>query len=298
MVRDLLSTLKFIFNHPATRNNKLSAFRRFAGWQIQSRTFHRPVLYPFVENSVLLVQGGMTGATGNIYTGLHEFEDMMFLLHLLRPGDLFVDAGANIGSYTILASSVAGANSISFEPVPVTFRHLKHNVAVNDIESFVELQNAGVGKEKGRMSFTSGFDTMNHVITDPSNSNPGTIQVDIVALDEVLGNRIPTLIKIDTEGFEMAVLEGADSTLKHSSLLAIIVELNGSCHRYGMNEKDIHEFILRYGFIPISYNPFERSYSKKNLFNPNGNTIYIKNETETGNRLMTARKFSVLNLCV
>ena len=298
MVRDLLSTLKFIFNHPATRNNRLAAFRRFAGWQIQSRTFHRPVVYPFVENSVLLVQGGMTGATGNIYTGLHEFEDMMFLLHLLRPGDIFVDAGANIGSYTILASSVAGAKSISFEPVPSTFMHLKNNIAINNIESVVELQNAGVGKEKGRMSFTSSFDTMNHVVTDSSNANQETIQVEIITLDDILGNRMPTLIKIDTEGFEMAVLQGAVSTLKHPSLLAIIVEINGSCNRYGINEKDIHEFIIQQGFIPITYNPFERNYTIKHSFNPNGNTIYIKNESETGKRLSMARKFRVLNLCV
>jgi FkbM family methyltransferase len=298
MVKNLLSTLKFIFNHPATRNNKLAAFRRFASWQIQSRTFHRPVVYPFVENSVLLVQGGMTGATGNIYTGLHEFEDMMFLLHLLRPGDIFVDVGANIGSYTILASSVAGTNSISFEPVPSTFLHLKNNVAINNIESVVELKNAGVGKEKGKLSFTSSFDTMNHVVTDSSNANLETIQVDIVTLDDILGNRVPTLIKIDTEGFEMAVLQGAISILKHSSLLAIIVELNGSCHRYGINEKDIHEFIIVHGFTPVTYNPFERKYSKQHSFNPNGNTIYIKNEGDVAKRLETARKFSVLNLCV
>ncbi|HEV3223271.1 MAG TPA: FkbM family methyltransferase [Puia sp.] len=298
MVRDLLSTLKFIFNHPATRNNKLAAFRRFAGWQIQSRTFHRPVVYPFVEKSVLLVQGGMTGATGNIYTGLHEFEDMMFLLHLLRSGDIFVDAGANIGSYTILASSVAGAKSISFEPVPSTFLHLKNNVAINNIESSVELQNAGVGKEKGKLSFTSSFDTMNHVVTDSSSTNQETIQVDIVSLDDILGNRMPTLIKIDTEGFEMAVLQGAELTLKLSSLLAVIVELNGSCHRYGINENDIHEFITGHGFIPISYDPIKRTYSKMNSFNLNGNTIYIKNEGEVAKRLETARKFTVLNLCV
>jgi FkbM family methyltransferase len=298
MVKDLLSTLKFIFNHPATRNNKLAAFRRFAGWQIQSRTFHRPVVYPFVENSVLLVQGGMTGATGNIYTGLHEFEDMMFLLHLLRPGDIFVDAGANIGSYTILASSVAGAKSISFEPVPSTFLHLKNNVAINNIESSVELQNAGVGKEKGKLSFTSSYDTMNHVVSDSSNKNQETVQVDIVTLDDILDNRFPVLIKIDTEGFEMAVLQGAVSTLNHPSLLAIIVEINGSCNRYGINEKDIHEFIIQQGFIPITYNPFERNYIIRHSFNSNGNTIYIKNESETGKRLSTARKFRVLNLCV
>lgn len=46
----------------------------------------------------------MTGATGNWYCGLQEYEDMSFVLHALRPGDLFVDVGANIGSYSILAA--------------------------------------------------------------------------------------------------------------------------------------------------------------------------------------------------
>jgi FkbM family methyltransferase len=296
MVRDLFNTLQFIFNHPVTRNHKWAAFRRFAGWQIQSRTFKRPVIYPFVENSKLIIEGGMTGATGNIYTGLHEFEDMMFLLHLLRPGDVFADVGANVGSYTILASAVVGARSISFEPVPSTFLWLKQNVAINNAEDYVELYNSGIGKEPGVLKFTSGLDTMNHVVTGEEGVE--TISVDIVRLDDQLKNRIPTLIKIDTEGFELAVLEGAVSILANPGLMALIVELNGSCHRYGVDEKDIHTFILNRGFVPIAYNPFERSFTHKRSYNPNGNTIYIKNESVVQNRLGTSRKFKVLNLCV
>jgi hypothetical protein len=49
---------------------------------------------------------GMTGATQNIYVGLQEFVDIMLTLHFLRKGDLFLDMGANVGSYTILASGV------------------------------------------------------------------------------------------------------------------------------------------------------------------------------------------------
>jgi FkbM family methyltransferase len=296
MVRELLDTLKFIFRHPATRNNKWAAFRRFAGWQIRSRAFKYPVVYPFIENSKLIVQKGMTGATGNIYTGLHEFEDMMFLLHLLRPGELFVDVGANIGSYTILASSVSGAKVISFEPVPETFLHLKHNVDINDRESFVELNNSGVGDKPGKLNFTSGYDTMNHVVTDLPVSSAGLIQVDILTLDEALSGVLPVLIKIDTEGFELAVLNGAKSTLQKTSLLAIIVEINGSCRRYGIKETEIHECILESGFRPVSYNPVSRDLLKVNSFNPHGNTIYIKNEKEVQQRIRSARKFRVLDL--
>jgi len=294
-VKELVSTLRFILTHPATQNNKWAAFRRFMIWQIQSRTFRNPVVYSFLENSKLIVQHGMTGATGNIYTGLHEFEDMMFVLHLLRPDEIFVDAGANIGSFTVLASSVVGAKSISFEPVPSTFLHLKNNVAINNIESLVSLYNCGVGSERGRLSFTSNYDTMNHVIVDSSSEMREAIVGNIVALDEILKNEPPTLIKIDTEGFELDVLKGGRLSLSASSAMGIIVEINGSCNRYGVQEKEIHDFILGLGYMPVSYDPFSRSLSKKSAFNPHGNTIYIKNEGKVRERLSTARKFTVLN---
>ena len=44
--------------------------------------------FQWIKGSKLIVRNGMTGATGNIYCGLHEFADMGFVLHLLRPGDL------------------------------------------------------------------------------------------------------------------------------------------------------------------------------------------------------------------
>ena len=73
---------------------------------------------------MLIANAGMAGATGNIYVGLREFEDMAFLLHLLRPDDLFVDVGANIGSFTVLASGAVGARSLAIEPIERTFNIL------------------------------------------------------------------------------------------------------------------------------------------------------------------------------
>ena len=57
----------------------------------------------------------MYGATGNIYCGLHDFEEMSFLMHFLRAGDVFADVGVNVGAYSMLAASV-GARAIAFEP--------------------------------------------------------------------------------------------------------------------------------------------------------------------------------------
>jgi predicted RNA methylase len=76
----------------------------------------------------------MTGATGNIYAGLHDFHEMALLLHFLRPCDVFVDIGANVGAYSVLASGVVGAKTFAFEPVPQTFACLRDNVRMNDLQ--------------------------------------------------------------------------------------------------------------------------------------------------------------------
>jgi len=68
-----------------------------------------------------------------------------------------VDVGANVGAYTVLASGVAGAKSISFEPSPSTFWYLARNVKLNDLEKLSEPFNLALGKEEGQMHLTKGW---------------------------------------------------------------------------------------------------------------------------------------------
>src|SRR4051812_48596523 len=114
----LAQLLTFVWNHPLNAGSKVSALGRVARWQVASRLLAGPFSLPFVEGASLLVSRGMTGATGNWYCGLHEPTDMAFVLHLLRPGDHFLDVGANIGSYTVLAAGAVGARVTSVEPLP------------------------------------------------------------------------------------------------------------------------------------------------------------------------------------
>ena len=106
----VIESVKFIATHPLTRDNTFKSLLRFVRWQIGSRLVPGPIVYDWINGSRFLVRAGETGLTGNVYTGLHEFQDMGFLLHVLGDGDLFIDVGANVGSYTILACSSRGAN--------------------------------------------------------------------------------------------------------------------------------------------------------------------------------------------
>ncbi len=291
----LIKTIKYITSHPLTRNNKWSAMMRFFNWQIKKSFDKKGVTYPFVEESKLLVKKGMAGATGNIYVGLHEFEDMGFLLHFLEEQDLFVDIGANIGAYTVLASKVKKARTISIEPVPETHGHLVSNVKLNEIEERVSTHNIGIGSESRILSFTADLDTVNHVILNKSVANFETVDVKVKPLDDLLEGHSPCLLKIDVEGFEQEVLDGATKTLSKDSLSAIIIELNGSGGRYGYSDSTIHKKLIGFGFAPYNYDPFNRQLLKLTSFNTTCNTIYIRNEIKVNQKLKVSKRIKILN---
>lgn len=288
----LFSVLKFICNHELNKKNKLKALIRFFKWQLNCKFNPYPVIFPFTARAKLIIGKGMTGATGNLYCGLHDFEDMSFLLHFLRREDLFIDIGANIGSYTVLAAAHIGATTLSFEPVPSTFSHLLNNIALNRIGNKVQAFNIALSAEKGSVSFTSSLDTVNHVAL---NAEQDQIEVNTERLDDVLTEQMsPLLIKIDVEGFEAEVLKGATNTLKNSNLRAIIIELNGSGARYGYEDQHIHQSLIDLGFDAYVYKPFERILTGVRKLGTL-NTIYIRDFDFVEGRLKSAEEINILN---
>jgi hypothetical protein len=160
----LVRTVKFILSHPLARRRPLASLATFVKWQVGSRLVPGGVVYSWVDRSRILVHRGETGLTGNIYAGLHEFEDMAFLLHLLRREDLFVDVGANVGAYSVLACAVTAAHGFAFEPVPSTYSRLLDNVRLNRAETQIKCINMAVADVPGIVAFSSADDTMNHAI--------------------------------------------------------------------------------------------------------------------------------------
>lgn len=292
----LLDTVSFIVRHPLCRNRPLSSLARFAKWQIGSRLVPGPVAVEFVNGARLLAEPGMTGATGNIYVGLHEFEDMAFVLHFLRPDDLFVDVGANIGSYTVLAGAGAGARCISFEPDPASFAWLRRNIGVNGLEGRVDARRCAVGSSEGELSFSTGGDTVNHVLSDAEAQNPGKVQtVPQTTLDSALDGDCPAMLKIDVEGYETAVLRGAAATLAKPGLRCVIMEQLGGGARYGFDEGELWRNMQDQGFELFAYHPFERRLSPGEEGSGN-NAIYVRDLAFVEERVRSAPPFEVQGL--
>jgi FkbM family methyltransferase len=295
-MKKIFDIFKYINTHPLAGKHRLLAYYKFLIWQISQALFPKERIVPFLKETKLAVTKGMTGATGNIYTGLHEFNDMGFLLHLLRKGDVFFDIGANIGSYTILASGFCGASTVSIEPIKATFKSLQKNILLNKIETIVAAKNIGLGKEDGKLVFTNTMDTINHVVDEHENiPEKDKIVVDVLCGDKLVDDfGSPLLIKIDVEGFESPVLDGMSLILANSNLKAIIIELNGSGNRYGFNDNDIHLKLLSHNFTAYQYNPFTRLLDMIDW--PNQfNTIYVRDIEFVKERIRLAEKISIFS---
>lgn len=287
----LTDTIKFICHHPLNKKNPPGAIFRFIKWQLYSRITRKARILKFTNKSKLILKRSMTGATGNLYCGLVEFPDMSFLLHFLREEDLFIDIGANVGAYSVLSATHVKARTISFEPVPTTYKNLTENLKLNDCLAKCTAYNLALGSSTGNIKFTNSLDTINHVASD---NDPNTITVLVDTLDNILGNDVPILIKIDVEGFEWEVLNGSKDVLKKAGLKAIIIELNGLGKKYGCDENDIHQLLIEHNFTPYTYDPFQRELKKMTTYGKY-NTIYLRDLDFVKERIRSAEKFSVLN---
>ncbi|MGN6343328.1 MAG: FkbM family methyltransferase [Ginsengibacter sp.] len=285
-----------INEHPLASRHKLRAYFNLLSWQIGCLLNNKEKKVRFTDKTLLIAKKGMAGATGNIYLGLHEFNDMAFLLHFLNKEDLFIDVGANVGAYTVLAAGHVGANVIAIEPIPATFLSLQKNIQANNLLDKVIALKAGAGVNAGFLRFTSNLDTVNHVASQcRGDINPNTIEVRMVTIDSILEDKKkPSLIKIDVEGFETEVLNGMQNTLENYELKAVIIELNGSGNRYGYDEKRIHQKFLSLGFNAYQYDPFERQLTLVADFGKY-NTIYLRDPDFINKRISVAEKVTVFS---
>ena len=283
--------VKFVWNHPLNSSGRIAALGRVARWQMASRLVSGPIALPFVEGTSLFASRSMTGATGNWYCGLHEGLDMAFVLHVLRRGEGFLDVGANVGSYTVLAAGGAEALVTSVEPIPRTFAHLQQNVALNGLSGTVTAWQGGLSDSVGVLRFTTNLDAVNHVLREGEREQ--AVEVPVRTLDDLVGLNIPTLIKIDVEGYERPVLMGATRTLADRRLLAVVMETNGSGAQYGVADDELMTIMGHNGFAPYTYDPFERR-----LLEPAsraGNTIFVRDTEAVAGRRRTARRYRLVN---
>ncbi len=149
----------------------------------------------------------------------------------LKPGEVFVDVGANIGFFTLLGCKIVGPKGkvYALEPNPVIYDMMDTSVFANSFGKRCETQNIAAFSEDGEMELT--WDTAGHgggrlVTHDKVTLDNNKAMVKLQRLDDILveNDRPISVIKIDTEGSEPYILEGASEILENNPNCVIIAE--------------------------------------------------------------------------
>jgi FkbM family methyltransferase len=223
--------IKYILEHPSNKGQRLKALRRSIGWQLYKKMTRRTYDLKVFGDIYVRCYADSASAGGVVYTGgLFDFHEMKFIQRYLRAGDGFIDVGANIGVYTLLASSIVGMDGRveSFEPGMKALERLRENVFLNRLDQ-VHLHAMAVGEESGNVLFTQDDeDSCNRVVSQNSAQSSKCTNVPCVRLDDVLSEHPYAMGKIDVEGSELRVLKGAKKMLACSNPPVWLVEINGT----------------------------------------------------------------------
>ncbi len=173
-------------------------------------------------------------------------EDEDFVWAVLRPGDRYIDAGANIGQLALAASKRVGPRGevIAVEAHPTIYGYLRGNVELNRCTNVTTIQRA-LGDRPGEVALTSRRSDDQNYIADV-----GDVRVSMRPLDDLVDLEPTRLLKLDVEGYELPVLRGASRVLEQTDV--VYCELVPSnCERFGYEPLQVEQHLLERGFLFI-----------------------------------------------
>lgn len=211
-------------DHPIGRTSRVRTAGRLWMWQVWRRTARRPIVVTLPGGARLLCppESNIAGAWAAV--GLHEYAEMLFVLDLLRPGDLFVDVGANLGVYTVLAAT-RGNRVVAFEPNPDALRALRQNVNLNQVGARVSVHPFALADYDGSSRMNLEVQGSSHLVA--AEAEGATVEVRrLDGLLETGSNQGLTFLKVDAEGFDAQVLRGAEAFIG-AQRPVVLVEMGG-----------------------------------------------------------------------
>jgi FkbM family methyltransferase len=211
-----------------------------------------------------------------LLAGLHVVPEFRLVPPLCRPlkEGCLVDVGANLGVYTLLLRASSPLPIIAYEPQPFLFRLLQQNIEHNRL-SEIEARNRACGSQRGEIPFALGINGgVFHPSAEANASGPpapptvancphgpeieldqeaemmrlghAVINVPVVPLDEDLAGTPVALMKIDCEGYELKILQGARQLVEQQRPL-LFVELHpAELEEFGGSAAAVVEFLERY----------------------------------------------------
>lgn len=186
---------------------------------------------------------GVCASTNNEYVlGNYEPDLQKIMSNLIRPNDVIFDIGAHYGYFTLLASRLVGNSGMvySFEPMPQNFKGLEYNILINKINN-AKLINCALSNKDSILQFSNNKNTVANTYISGSpifDQLTSIIRLKATSLDNLLLRKevaLPNFMKIDVEGAEYDVLDGAGGIISQSKPFINLSTHDNHCP--GVSEK-------------------------------------------------------------
>jgi FkbM family methyltransferase len=237
VVAQTSGVVRFVWTHPANRGRRIRMLASATRFQLRGRILKRPTIVPLGRRSRIEVGLHDWGGSRAVYANPPDVPEMLVWDQRLKPGDLFVDVGANVGVYSVFAADL-GAHVLAVEPGRVD--RLERNVALNGQP--IEIVNSAIADHNGFSPFEPTGDTVAHIGT-------GSASVPVVTLDDLLGDCTAAGVKVDVEGSERRVLAGAVKALSERRIACIQLEWNNaSVQNFGEPRSLVADLLHEFGY--------------------------------------------------
>lgn len=254
-----VSLLKSILKHPANRQSRLKAVLFATYWQVYKRLTGQALDIAYHGYRLRCYPHSHSASRVIYYSQLPDYWEMSFICDYLREGDNFIDCGANIGSYSLLARSKIGSQGHvdAFEPNQSTADLLRENVKLNQLNN-ITVHQCGVAESAAQINLVLTGDDCTSYIDANKKQNQQTVDsnhIQVVRLDEYLDDKIYAMAKFDIEGYEPFAIRGAKKWLENANPPVMLVELAGYSKRHGISTSDFVDELKKQGYFTAIYCP-------------------------------------------
>lgn len=219
--------LRSVWQNPGNRGGRLRRSWRALGWQVWKHSIRRPLTLRLANGVTFRAYPDCVISSGLVYADWPEYAELQFIRSRLKPGQLVIDVGANVGHVSLLtADRVGPENLVAFEPAPAAYARLVENWTLNRWRTDKLFQEA-VGARSGRAYIRNVTAPLPTNTLSDIRYTKDCVEVNVVALDDVPAlwqHKSVGLLKIDVEGGELGVFRGGQALLGEARPSLIMFE--------------------------------------------------------------------------
>lgn len=267
-----MNSLLQFYRAPYNKKRPVFGLIRYCHWKLIRLFKLSNVRYKLWNDRKIMLNYDSFQSMWIMYNYIVDWEEFNLISRYIRPGDDVFDIGANMGFYTVWMSKFVGQGRIhSMEPDNTNFKRLTKNIQLNKAEDIVIAHNKAVSDVAGHIYFSTGLDGENHILDQGAKE---AVVIESIILDDYAKTFTGNIayMKIDVEGFEYAVLNGAKNLLTQKKIDIIQLELNESSKHSGKTIDNVVSLLADHGYhlhlydvkknelFPTIYSPARENY--------------------------------------